>query len=210
VSDHVFVGLGNPGKKYEMTRHNLGFLVLKAFAQEQGWKFKEESRFQAHVAKGQSGDDHIYLVLPDTYMNESGRAVRPFLDYYKLGPSHLLVVSDDIALDFGVMRLRMRGSAGGHNGLKSIEEHLKTQHYARLRMGIGTHTEDSNLVDHVLDTFTLEELKELPGFVARGVEALKLLMTTTLTQVMNSVNAKPKLREQTPMTGSGENKHEST
>lgn len=151
-----------------MTRHNLGFLVVKALAHDLGMKFKEEARFHSYVAKGQVNEDNVYLLMPATYMNESGRAVKALVDYYKLGLKGLVVVSDDIAIDFGTMRLRSMGSAGGHNGLKSIEAHLATSHYARLRMGIGCGEGQPSLVEHVLDNFTRDELDRLPEFVQRG------------------------------------------
>ena len=120
-----------------MTRHNLGELVVRAFAHKQGWVFKEEKRFQAYVAKAVFEDKQLILVVPLTYMNESGQAVRAVLDFYKLPAEQTIVVCDDIALNFGAMRLRTEGSAGGHNGLKSVEAHLGTIRYMRLRMGIG-------------------------------------------------------------------------
>lgn len=206
LEERVIVGLGNPGKKYEMTRHNLGFIVLQAFAEEQGWPFKEEKRFHALVAKGLVGKTPITLMLPQTYMNESGRAVRAFLDFYKMSPQHILIVSDDIELDYGVMRLRPRGSAGGHNGLKSIEAHLKTQHYVRLRLGIGKSAQDQNLVDHVLDMFTQDERSQLPKVIEKAVAAIKQIVTADIAQAMQSVNTKIKA---SPAEGPGEHKHDS-
>jgi PTH1 family peptidyl-tRNA hydrolase len=207
LSDHVFVGLGNPGKKYEMTRHNLGFLVVKAFAEEYSLKFKEESRFHALMARGQADGKNLFLLMPTTYMNESGRAVKALIDYYKLDLNKLVVVSDDIALEFGVMRLRLMGSSGGHNGLKSIAASLGTHHYARLRMGIGPGTGTLSMADHVLDNFTEEELKSLPEVLKKGASALKQLLTENFTHVMSNVNAKLKIKP--PQTGVGENRHES-
>lgn len=188
---YVIIGLGNPGKKYALTRHNLGYLVVQAFAEEQGWGFKEEARYQAHVAKGKVDGATIHLLLSTTYMNESGRAVRPYLDFYRLGPRNLRVVSDDVALGFGEMRVRNVGSAGGHNGLKSIEAYLQTQHYVRLRMGIGRGGEEKvsdSLADYVLDTFTAEEMTQLPTFVKSGVTVLKRLVSEEVSVVMNVVN----------------------
>ena len=129
----MIVGLGNPGKKYEMTRHNMGYLVVQVFAHKYGWMFKEEKQLNAKIAKGKVRDAVIHLVLPTTYMNESGRAVRKVMDYYKWDIDDLLVIVDDIALPFGEMRLRKMGSAGGHNGLESVQKHVGTTRYARLR-----------------------------------------------------------------------------
>lgn len=124
-------------------------------------------------------------------MNESGRAVRAYLDYFKLSPVNLVVVNDDVELPYGQIRLRPKGSAGGHNGLKSIESHLATQHYVRLRLGIGR-GENKDLVDHVLENFSQEELSSLPEFVAKGAAAIKLIVTHAIADAMQQVNAKIK------------------
>lgn len=187
----LLVGLGNPGKKYEFTRHNLGFLVLKALAHQQRWTFKEEKRFHGHLAKGRMEGKEVALLLPDTFMNESGRAVQAYAAYYKLQPQDILVISDDIHLAYGSQRLRPEGSAGGHNGLKSIETHLGSRQYPRLRMGIGRGAGAEPLVDYVLDLFSQEELAELPHVLERGIAALKQIVAAAdLTEVMSSVNVK--------------------
>lgn len=204
---HVFVGLGNPGKKYEMTRHNFGFLTVEAFAEEHNLKFKEEPRFHAYAARGQISGENVFLLMPMTYMNESGRAVKALMDYYKFALKDLVVIADDIALEFGMIRLRSLGSAGGHNGLKSIEAYLGTNHYARMRMGIGFDRMAPSLADHVLDNFTEEELKNLPEILKKGVSTLKQLLTEGVIHVMNSVNAKLKIKP--PQTGVGECGHDS-
>ena len=170
----------------------MGFIVLQSLAQEQGWTFKEEKRFHALVAKGKIGNVIVHLLMPTTYMNESGRALRAFLDYYKLTPGQIFVVNDDVELEFGAMRLRPTGSAGGHNGLKSIEAHLGTRHYVRLRLGIGRGKSQGPLVDHVLDIFSPDELAELPAFVERAQKALKQMLTADIAIAMQSVNAKIK------------------
>jgi peptidyl-tRNA hydrolase, PTH1 family len=186
----VIVGLGNPGKKYEFTRHNAGWLVAKAFAHSQGWSFKEEKRFFAWIAKGRYDGTTVHVVLPATYMNESGRAVRPYLDFFKLGPDDLVVISDDVELPFGHLRLRPGGSSGGHNGLKSIEAQLGTQNYVRLRIGVGKDLQAPSLADYVLDTFKPEEFTKLNEFIERGAEVIKCLLKEDITHVMNKVNAK--------------------
>lgn len=185
----VFVGLGNPGKEYSLTRHNIGYLVIQAFAKGHQWPFKEEKQFTAHVAKGKLGNATVHLVLPLTYMNESGRAVRRYLDFYQLGSEELTVVSDEADLPFGMMRLRPEGSAGGHNGLKSIQAHLHTQQYARLRMGIGREQQEGRtLADYVLENFSAEEKEQLVPFLRRGVNVLERLISEEITAVMNTVN----------------------
>lgn len=191
MSIRVIAGLGNPGKKYALTRHNLGFMVVEEFAKKHGMTFKEENEFNAKVAKGVCGDQQLHLLMPTTYMNESGRAIRRCLDFYKVTPGELLVVADDVSLPYGEMRLRQVGSAGGHNGLKNIELHLSTQHYSRLRMGIGRELiEGQPLADYVLGNFTPEELGSLTDFVQRGVNILERLTRENVAHVMNSVNTR--------------------
>lgn len=186
----LYVGLGNPGKKYTMTRHNIGFMVIKEFGDCLEWSFKEKNQFHAWVTKGEIQGKVVHLLMPTTYMNESGQAVRRYMDYIKLDPQDLVVVVDDIALSYGELRLRSMGSAGGHNGLRSIETCLGTKDYARLRMGIGHHG-PNNRADYVLDNFSVEERKALPEFVRRGSEVLKHLVDSSITHVMNKVNIKP-------------------
>jgi PTH1 family peptidyl-tRNA hydrolase len=197
---YIFAGLGNPGVQYEMTRHNIGFLVIKAFAVRLGWHFKENKLLNAYVVKGLIKEKGVHLVLPMTYMNQSGLALRRYLDYYKLNVKHLVVVVDDIALSFGQLRLRENGSAGGHNGLKSVETHLGTRHYARLRMGIG-HPGEKVLADYVLDPFTKNELEHLGSFISRGVDILQRVMEEDFTRVIHAANTKDLT---IPLKGSGE------
>lgn len=174
----LIVGLGNPGAKYATTRHNLGFIVVSAFAKQNGLSFKKESRFMSEEAVGKVREHDVSLLMPLTYMNLSGGAVRRVCDYYKIpfeDETSLLVVVDDIYVRFGAMRLKEEGSAGGHNGLKNIEEHLQTRHYARLRMGIGPEKVDERgpLEEYVLSTFTAGEMKALPQFVESGAAVLE-------------------------------------
>lgn len=213
VKHCVIVGLGNPGKKYEATRHNIGFMVVKELASKLGWRLKEETQFSAYCAHGQVGDTICRLLLPTTYMNNSGQAVRRYLDYYQLGPENVIVVTDDVALPFGEMRLRTMGSAGGHNGLKSVEAHLGTRHYIRLRMGVGAPdklgSDDDALADYVLSGFSGNEAKTLPHFVEKGAHVLWQLLHEAVTRVMNEVNGKgPKVKQKPPQEGQ-ENKNES-
>ncbi|WP_166154195.1 aminoacyl-tRNA hydrolase [Neochlamydia sp. AcF84] len=186
----LFVGLGNPGKKYELTRHNIGFMVLQEWALNLGVPFKEKPQLQGWIAKTAWNETTIHLLMPTTYMNGSGQAVRRYMDYVKLVPDNLVVIVDDVALPYGHMRLRTEGGAGGHNGLKSIEAYLGTQRYTRLRMGIGDHGSGS-LADYVLDNFTPEEQKVLPTYIKQAVDVLKQLMNESITEVMKTVNKQP-------------------
>lgn len=172
----LLVGLGNPGDKYVLTRHNLGFLVIYALADLWNLKLKEDRRFSAHIARMDIKGHEVHLLAPLTYMNESGWAVSRYMGYFKLNPSQLVVISDDVALPFGTLRFRTQGSSGGHNGLKSVAALLGTESYARLRMGIGSPKYGESLADYVLSDFTAEERKMLPDFVKAGIDVLQSLM----------------------------------
>lgn len=193
----LFAGLGNPGPQYEMTRHNIGYLVIQNFARRLGWSLKEDRRFNAYVAKGVVENHTVHLLLPLTYMNLSGNAVRRYVDYFKIPLASEVIVTDDIALPFGQLRLRNMGSSGGHNGLKSIEACLGTSHYKRLRMGIG-HPGEKMLVNYVLEAFSSTEQQELPTFIDRGVEVLQRLLKESFSHVMSSVNAVPRKKSAEP------------
>ena len=192
----VVVGLGNPGKRYAHTRHNIGFRVIEKLAEMLGWSFHEEDRFMGRTAKGLIGDRTVYLLLPATYMNESGQAVRAIAHYYKALAPDVLVVHDDIALPFGTLRIRMRGSPGGHNGLKSIEAHLGSPNYPRLKIGIGDER-DGALADHVLSPFTEEEQKVLSEFIDQAAKVVYDLLKNDIHKVMAAVNTKGKKIDET-------------
>ena len=176
----LIVGLGNPGLKYAKTRHNLGFMVLKAFAKKQGWSFKRERLFQGEIARGEYGEEKVYLLLPTTYMNLSGSSARKAVENYEISfedTLSFLVVVDDVHTKFGKMRLRPKGGTGGHKGLKSLEQHLKSQNYPRLRMGVGATDlpEEAEVVleKYVLSKFTSLERQQLPEFIGRGVAIIE-------------------------------------
>ncbi len=188
---HVIVGLGNPGKQYERTRHNIGFMVVQALASSKGLVWREDSRWPGIATKTTTADADLYLLMPTTYMNESGRAVQRYLSYYKVTPASLLVVTDDVALDFGATRLRPNGGTGGHNGLKSIQAILGTQEFARLRMGIGDR-EHGDLADYVLADFTKEEQEHLEGFIQKGIQVLEDVLRNGVPVVMNNANTRKK------------------
>lgn len=193
--DFLLVGLGNPGLQYEKTRHNIGFLIIKEWAKRREWVLKQDRRFNALAAKGVVEGKNIHLLLPLTYMNLSGTAVKRYLDYYKLPVNSLVVVADDVALPYGRLRLKPSGSAGGHNGLKNLQEMLGTLHYTRLRVGVGQ-PKEKNLVDHVLGCFEGQELEELPTVIDAGVKVLDRLLKETLAQVMSTVNTNSSLAKE--------------
>ncbi len=184
---HLIVGLGNPGSAYEGTRHNIGFRVVEAFAKKQGWKLKYEARFFGEVAQGSYEDKKVILLMPQTYMNSSGESLRLCVDYLQVSHEKLLIICDDIALGFGQLRLKAKGSAGGHNGLKSIETHLKTQDYPRLRIGVGDRTQ-GELADHVLGKFTEEERAELPTVVEKALASLDIWIKEGIDSAMRFAN----------------------
>jgi PTH1 family peptidyl-tRNA hydrolase len=172
VEKLLIVGLGNPGKKYEKTRHNLGAMVVRAFAEKREWRFKKKFRLKGEVAEGVEEGSRICLLLPTTYMNLSGESVVKVVKFYAIPLSHILIISDDVCLSFGTLRYREMGSSGGHNGLESIESCLGTRSYQRLRIGIGDRKEVF-LEDFVLTPFTEEENKRLPGVIEEAGLFLK-------------------------------------
>lgn len=176
----LIVGLGNPGEEYARTRHNLGFMAVGELGRRHGLEFKRQLKVQGRSARGRivgggGREVEIHLLLPTTYMNCSGQAVRDYLAYYKIGVEELLLVCDDTALPFGELRVRAGGTAGGHNGLKSVQQMVGTQEYARLRMGIGG-GERTELASYVLQPFAKEEAEQLDGFIGRAADALEELL----------------------------------
>ena len=156
------VGLGNPGERYGLTRHNIGFMAIEQLAQAAGAPLKSQAKLQGLGAEIGSGAGRLRLLMPQTYMNESGRSVRSSLDWYRLEPAAMLVLVDDMDLPLGRLRLRMAGGAGGHNGLKSIIQHLGSEQFARLRIGIGPpagqpQERRERTIGHVLGRFSSEE-----------------------------------------------------
>lgn len=207
------MGLGNPGKQYEQTRHNIGFMVLDSLARRLAVRWREERSWPGRVAKASEGGTVWHLLQPTTYMNLSGQAVRAYLDYHRLPVQNMLVVVDDIAVPFGQMRLRKDGSAGGHNGLKSVQAHLGTASYSRLRLGIGDRTQ-GDLADYVLSKFSSAEQTVLPEVLEKSVEAILSLPHTPLDVLMTRLNARP-AEEREASKGKKEldlqeNKHDST
>ena len=166
---------------YKKTRHNIGFMVLDAFAKKHGLDFRHSPPLHGKVAKGSD----CILLKPSTYMNESGSAVKRCVDYYK--PQRLMILCDDIALAFGRMRMREKGSSGGHNGLKSIEAHLHSALYPRFRIGVG-HPGCGHVKDYVLDSFTKDEALHLEALIARAIEALELWLAAGIAAAMRFAN----------------------
>lgn len=173
----MIVGLGNPGRKYEQTKHNVGFMTLDRLAKANQATFKSNP-FEAEVADFFVKGEKILLVKPQTFMNESGRAVGPLMTYFGISPSELVVVHDDLDLALGKLRLRQKGSAGGHNGIKSIISHLGLQDFDRVKIGIGRPQPKMTVVNHVLSPFAKEELPVLETSLDRAQAACQYVIET--------------------------------
>lgn len=184
----VVVGLGNPGPKYERTRHNVGFVVVNELATRLA-AGKPRFRFDAQVAEGSLGTEKVLLAAPQTYMNESGRSVRQLVDFFGLPLSDLLVVCDDFNLDLARLRMRSGGSAGGQKGLADTIRHLGTEEFPRLRIGIGHPPEPMDAADFVLSRFRRNEIKSIDAAVVRAAEGAELWIRSGLDRAMNQVNA---------------------
>ena len=185
----LIAGLGNPEAKYDGTRHNAGFAALDALADK--WNISVgKTKFQGLWGQGEVDGHKVVLLKPLTYMNLSGKAVRYWMEAEKIAPENLLVVSDDIALPFGTLRMRPRGSAGGHNGLKNIAELLGTEDYARMRFGVGGDFPRGHQVDYVLGEWSDEERKALPERLKVFGDAILSFTTIGLERTMNFFNKK--------------------
>ena len=185
----LIVGLGNPGSAYENTRHNIGFSILEQLAKKNGWAFKDASRLQGRVAQGVINGRKVLMLLPMTYMNSSGESVTLCMDYFKVLKNNIMVVSDDISISFGTLRLKPSGSSGGHNGLKSIESHLGTQIYPRLRVGVGDRTHGA-LADFVLSRFSESEMQQIPQIIERSANALEVWVKEGIVKAMQQANGR--------------------
>jgi PTH1 family peptidyl-tRNA hydrolase len=186
---HIIVGLGNPGAEYARTRHNAGFLVVNRLAGQwqSGWSY--ERKFEAFVARpavGFAGD--LLLCKPQTFMNASGECVGPLLTFYRVAASRCLVVVDDVDLPFGQIRVRPGGSSGGHHGLESIEGHLGTREFPRLRIGIGRQGGEREVTGHVLGKFSKAEVEILELVLARAADQAECWVREGIQKAMNQFN----------------------
>ena len=186
----LIVGLGNPGREYAGNRHNVGFMTADRWAAAHALAF---SKIQHHavIAVGRSGQRRIIAAKPQTYMNESGRAVGALLRFYKIPVEQLLVMFDDLDLPFGAIRLRADGGAGGHNGMRSIIQHLGGNQFARLRIGIGRPPGRMDPAAFVLQDFSREEAAELGDLLDRAGQAIDAFLTAGVTAAMNQFNPNP-------------------
>ena len=188
----IIAGLGNPTKEYEGTRHNVGFQVIDKIAEKYNIAV-DAKKGRAYVGKGIIEGQKVLLVKPQTYMNLSGESVGGIVNYYKIDPeSDLLVIYDDISLDPGQLRIRLKGSAGGHNGIKNIIAHLGTQEFPRIKVGVGAKPPKMDLADYVLSRFGAEEQKLMDEAFGEAAEAAVMMMTAGAERAMNHYNAKKK------------------
>lgn len=190
---YIIVGLGNPGREYENTRHNIGWDVIDVLADRAHIDVLEK-KHKAIIGKGTIAGQKCILAKPQTYMNLSGESVRELVDYYKVDETcELVVISDDVSLEVGQLRIRKKGSAGGHNGLKSIIGHLGHDEFQRVKMGVGEKPKGYDLADWVLGHFSKEERKLMDEAAKRAAEAIEMILTEGADVAMNSYNRKIEL-----------------
>lgn len=186
---YLVVGLGNPGARYAKTRHNAGFMVVERLARQWGANWADEDRFKARVARAQVADKRVLLCLPQTYMNLSGESVGALTCYYHIAHTNLLVLVDDADLALGTLRMRPQGSSGGHHGLDSVEQHLGTREYSRLRLGIGRRASDNREIrDYVLGRFDAQEHELWDKVLERAAGQVECWLTHGMQRAMNEFN----------------------
>lgn len=187
---YIIVGLGNPGSKYENTRHNIGFSTIDKLAGQENIQVLER-KHKALLGKGYIAGSKCILVKPQTFMNLSGESVRELTDYYKVDEkSELIIISDDISLDVGQIRIRKKGSAGGHNGLKNIISHLGHDQFVRIRMGVGEKPAQYELVDYVLGHFSEEDRAKMDDASGRAADAVRMIIARDVDAAMTTYNRK--------------------
>lgn len=188
---YLIAGLGNPTKEYDKTRHNVGFAVIDTLADKYRIDVSEK-KHKALCGKGVIEGRKVLLVKPQTFMNLSGESIRAAVDYYKIEPEDIIVIYDDISLDPGQLRIRLKGSAGGHNGIKNIITHLGTQEFPRIKVGVGAKPPRVDLADYVLSRFSPDEQKLMDEAFKEAAEAAVSMMTDGAERAMNHYNTKKK------------------
>ncbi len=184
----LICGLGNPGMQYENTRHNAGFMILDELARRDGIGFEKSMRWQAVTAKAPGG---VIYCKPQTFMNHSGRAVSAIARYFKMSPEQVLVIYDDTAFDLGTIKFKAKGSAGGHNGIKSLIQHFGSEEFPRLKFGIGV-ARSNHLVGHVLGKFSQEEGQLLQNTLATACDAVQFARSRGFSAAANEFNTRKK------------------
>lgn len=187
---YLIAGLGNPGRQYEMTRHNIGFHTIDYIADRLGVKVKK-LKYKAIYGDAEINGEKVLLVKPQTYMNNSGESIIDFVNFFKIPVENVIIISDDISLDTGRIRVRGKGSAGGHNGLKSIIYHLNSDQFPRVRIGVGApQHKDYDLADFVLGRFTKEEIPVLEDAIIKADKACGEIIARGFASAMNKYNGK--------------------
>ncbi len=185
----IIVGLGNPTKQYDGTRHNIGFEVVEQIAQNHHISI-DNKKHKALCGKGAINGMKVILAKPQTFMNLSGESVREMADYYKVDPEDIIVISDDISLAVGQLRIRAKGSAGGHNGLKNIIAHLGTNEFPRIKVGVGEKPKGWDLADYVLGKYSKEDRKVMDEAVEDAAKAVEVMLGDSIETAMNQYNKK--------------------
>ena len=191
---YVIAGLGNPGKKYENTRHNIGFITIDQLAEKHDIKV-DKLKFKALVGEGRISGQKVILVKPQTYMNLSGESLQEVVNFYKVEPENLIVIYDDIDLELGTLRIRKAGSAGTHNGMRSVVQHLNSKDFPRIRIGMGGPGK-RDLVDFVIGGFTKDEKGPLEETVTKAVEAIECIVEKDTDMAMNRFNTKKRPKKE--------------
>ena len=194
MNEIYLIGLGNPGKKYSNSRHNIGFLILENFSKKYNSKFSLKDKVKSFFAEFKINDSTYRLFLPNTFMNNSGEAVRAIIDWYKINLDQIFIIVDDKDLPLGKIRFRKKGSSGGHNGLKNIIEKLQTQDFNRVRIGIGSPTSineknNFNTISHVLGNISSEEKSILDKVYEKVIKSFEQLNTQKEELIMNELNS---------------------
>ena len=184
---YIIAGLGNPESKYDKTRHNIGFRLIDELAVRNGITFSDR-KHNGLVGKGTISGEKVILLKPLTYMNLSGECVGPAADYYKVEPENVIILFDDISLDVGRIRIRKKGSAGGHNGIKSIIAHLGSENFPRLKFGVGDKPKEMDLADYVLGRFSSQDEATVSEGIKRACEAVECMIGEGCDAAMNKYN----------------------
>ena len=191
----IIAGLGNPTREYEGTRHNVGFDVIDRLAARYNIDV-DVKKHRALIGKGMIAGQKVILAKPQTYMNLSGESIRSILDYYKVDPeTELIVIYDDISLDVGKLRIRAKGSAGGHNGIKNIIAQLGSDKFKRIRVGVGEKPKNWDLADYVLSPFSKEERTQVDEAIRHAADALEMILQDDIDSAMNKYNKKTPVKE---------------
>jgi len=192
----IIVGLGNPGIKYRFTRHNVGFMVIEHFANDLETKFKRVNSYDSMIAREKFDNQKIIILKPQTYMNLSGQAVKKITSYYKIANRDLLIVYDDLNLQLGQIRIRKKGSSGGHNGIESIIQYMGSKDIPRLKLGIGRKTFNPQIdyASYVLSRFEKSEMEKLKSIIILSTEAIKTIIVDGFEKAMREYNTKKYLQ----------------